>query len=263
MLTDSAPIDLAPGVVLLPAPLRRRRPGRDLTAWMAGAATPEGALRIGLAHGPVQQFHEDAEPGAVIPPDRAQTAGLDYLALGDWHGQLTLGARTAYAGTPEADGFRHTGRGACLAVSVEPGRVPGITRIETGQFHWAEAPLPLVPGQDPAPALAALMPAAAAARRDHMLRVRVSGRATLADHLALQDLAQALAPDFAHFVLETAALDTEIDAADLETLDHGGALRLAAEGLADRAQNPALAETDRRIAAGALNRLYAYLREGA
>lgn len=264
VLTTAAPVDLAPGVVLLPAPLPRRRPTQDLTAWMTEAATPEGALRLGLAHGPVKDFSEEGSSAeAIIAPDRARSAGLDYLALGDWHGQVFVGDRTAYAGTPEADGFRHTGRGACLAVSVEPGRVPGITRIETGQFHWAEAPLPLVPGQDPAPALAALMPAAAAARRDHMLRVRVSGRATLADHLALQDLAQALAPDFAHFVLETAALDTEIDAADLETLDHGGALRLAAEGLADRAQNPALAETDRRIAAGALNRLYAYLREGA
>ncbi|MCB1396777.1 MAG: metallophosphoesterase [Rhodobacteraceae bacterium] len=261
VLTDSAPIDLAPGVVLLPAPLRRRRPGRDLTAWMAGAATPEGALRIGLAHGPVQQFHEDAEPGAVIPPDRAQTAGLDYLALGDWHGQLTLGARTAYAGTPEADGFRHTGRGACLAVSVTAGADPVVTRVETGQFHWAEAALPLVPGQDPVAALAALLPPSGAARRNHLLRLRAEGRATLAAQQALREAAGAAAPDFALFDLDTRALDTEIDADDLDALDHGGALRMAAEALAAQARDSARTEDDRRIAAGALNRLFAYLRE--
>ncbi|MCL4676305.1 MAG: metallophosphoesterase [Pararhodobacter sp.] len=264
VLGTAAPLDLAPGVVLLPAPLPRRRPGHDLTAWMAEAATPEGALRLGLAHGPVQDFSEEGSGGdGIIAPDRARTAGLDYLALGDWHGQMLLGDRTAYAGTPEADGFRHTGRGACLAVRVEPGRAPEITRIDTGRFHWAEAPLPLVPGQDPVHALTALVPAAAAARRDHLLRVRATGRATLADHLALQETAQGLAPDFAHFALDVMALDTEIDAADLEALDRGGALRLAAEGLAARAQDTALADTDRRIAAGALNRLYAYLREGA
>ena len=43
-------------VTLLPAPASRRYPGRDLTAWMQGAATGEGDFRIGLAHGAVQTF---------------------------------------------------------------------------------------------------------------------------------------------------------------------------------------------------------------
>ncbi len=263
VITQPQPIDLAPGVVLLPAPLPRRRPSRDLTDWMPGAATPEGTLRIGLAHGPVQDFSEEGNAvDAVIAPDRAQSAGLDYLALGDWHGQMTLGQRTAYCGTPEADGFRHTGRGACLAVTVQPGAPPKIERIETGQFHWAEVTLPMVPGQNPAQALQQLAPPNAADRRDHLLRVLATGRTTMAEHQALNDAAQGLAPDFAYFHLDTDNLDTEIDASDLEALDHGGALRLAAEDLATQAQNTATAEADRRIAAGALNRLYAYLREG-
>lgn len=264
VITTPEPIDLAPGVVMLPAPLLRRRPGRDLTDWMPSAATPEGVLRIGLAHGPVQDFSEEGGAAdGIIAPDRAKTAGLDYLALGDWHGQMTLGARTAYAGTPEADGFRHTGRGACLAVTVQHGAPPVIDRVATGQFHWAEAALPLVPGQDPSHALAQLAPPQSADRRDHLLRVRATGRTTLAERLTLQETAEALAPDFAYFQLDTQVLDTEIDAADLEALDHGGALRLAAEDLAIQAQDTTRAEADRRIAAGAMNRLYAYLRDEA
>lgn len=263
VLTHAAPVDLAPGVVLLPAPLPRRHAGRDLTDWMAGAPTPEGALRLGLAHGGVQSFSEDARDEGLIPPDRAATAGLDYLALGDWHGQKTIGPRTAYAGTPEFEEFRHTGRGACLAVTLEPGAPPLLTRVETGAFHWAEAVLPLVPEQDSAAALAARLPPPGAGRRDHLLRLRASGRATLAEQQALREAADRAAPDFALFALDLTALETEIDAADLDTLDRGGALRAAAEALAARARDPARADDDRRIAAGALNRLYAYLREGA
>jgi len=264
VLHDNTPQPLAPGVVLLPAPLPRRRPSHDLTAWMNAAETPEGALRIGLAHGPVQDFSSEGSTAeGVIAVDRARSAGLDFLALGDWHGQMILGPRTAYAGTPEADGFRHPGRGGCLAVAVQQGADPVVERIETGQFHWSEAALPLVPGQDPADALRQLVPGNLAQRRDHLLRVVATGRTTLADQLALNEAADSLAPDFAYFHLDASALDTEIDASDLDSLDHGGALRLAAEELAKEAGDPAQALSERRIASGALNRLYAYLREGA
>ena len=104
-LLSPEPVEIAPGAVLLPAPCTQRRPGRDLTAGMAETATPAGALRIGLAHGAVQSFSEDGNP-ALIPPDRAETAGLAFLALGDWHGQLGIGPRTWYAGTPEAEGVQ-------------------------------------------------------------------------------------------------------------------------------------------------------------
>src|SRR5690606_27410032 len=40
--------------VVLPAPLTQRNTHVDLTEWFAGAATPPGSLRVGLAHGSVQ-----------------------------------------------------------------------------------------------------------------------------------------------------------------------------------------------------------------
>lgn len=264
LITAAGPIDLVPGVTLLAAPLAHRRNARDLTDWMPGCATAEGALRLGLAHGAVQDFSESAGAGeGIIAPDRAQSAGLDYLALGDWHGQMRLGPRTAYAGTPEADGFRHKGRGACLAVSLTPGALPLVTRLETGRFHWAEEVLALVPDLDPVQALARLLPGAGAQPRDHLLKIRVNGRATLAGQAALRQSAQALGPDFWVFALDLAGLETQIDTADLDQLDHGGALRQAAEALARQAADPALAEAERRIAAGALNRLYSYLQDPA
>ena len=258
-LRAAAPETPAPGVALLPAPVTRRAPGRDLTEALDGMESPEGALRIGLAHGGVVDF---AETGASIPPDRDRRAGLDYLALGDWHGRLAVSARIQYPGTPEQDRFRHGRRGVCLAVTLPgPGAAPEIAEVETGVFLWREEALALVPGADPEAALAALLPEAG--RREVLLRLRAEGRARLAERAALDRAAEAAAPDFWHFELLADALAVEPDAADLDAIDQGGALRRAADALAAEAADEALDDAARRTAAAALARLYAYVAEEA
>ena len=263
LLAEPRPVQIAPGVMLLPCPLPRRYPGRDLTAWLAGAETPPSTLRIGLAHGAIRDFSAEGEAPGIIPPDRAQTARLDYLALGDWHGQIAVNPQTHYPGTPERDGPHPDARGACLGVSLPaPGALPVVQRLETGRFRWTEEGLALLPGQDAAAALASLLPADRPARRDQLLRLRASGRATLSERAALTAAAAQAAPDFALLDLDLTALATEVEAADLDQIDRpGGALRLAADRLRAAAVDPARAEAERRISAAALNRLYGYLQE--
>ena len=129
-----APLEVAPGVSLLPSPVPNRFPGRDLTEWMSDCATPEGHLRIGLAHGGVVTFGSEDDGRETIPIDRASSAGLDYLALGDWHGFTKLADRAFYSGSPERDRFKHQGRGICLAVAIS-GRdaIPQVDEVETGK----------------------------------------------------------------------------------------------------------------------------------
>jgi hypothetical protein len=266
LLTEPRPVEIAEGVFLLPAPLPRRYPGRDLTAWMPGAETDPRGFRIGLAHGAVHDFSEDGSRAeGIVPKDRAETARLDYLALGDWHGAVQAGPRAWYAGSPERDGFRHDGRGACLAVTLPaPGAPPEVQTVPTGLFHWSEESLPLLPGEDTGAALRALLPSDRNAWRDHLMRVRATGRATLAGRAALAAAAAAEAPAFGYFELDDTGLETEVDAADLDAIDRAGALRLAADRLNERASNETEAAEARRVAAAALNRLYGYLRgEGA
>src|SRR5690606_27194459 len=179
------PLALAPEVVLLPAPCTTRRPGRDLTAWMDDVATPEGTLRIGLAHGAIRDFSEDARAVDVIAPDRARRAGLAYLALGDWHGPVVVDARTRYSGTPEPDRFKHDQPGAALLVSLAgPAATPEVTPLATASFAWRRLELHLLESDDPEPALAALLPAAAT-RRQTLARIVATGHSRLPARTAL------------------------------------------------------------------------------
>ncbi len=102
---EARPISLAPGVVVLPAPLKSRAETGDPTAWMDHAETPGEPIRIGLAHGSVQGFGSSSEAAARIDPLRLRSAGLAYLALGDWHGTKKVAEGVWYAGTPEPDRY--------------------------------------------------------------------------------------------------------------------------------------------------------------
>ena len=255
---EAMPLELSPGVVLLPAPCTARRPGRDLTAWMDGAATQEGSLRIGLAHGAIQNFSEDAAASDVIAPDRAMRAGLDYLALGDWHGQLAVNARTHYSGTPEPDRFKHDKPGAALLVTLAgPGAIPQVTPVETASFTWRTLNLDLLSGEDGAAMLADILPPVAA-RRQTLLRVVATGRTSLAGRMALSAALEAAMPDFAHCKSDLEGLATDCDATDLDRIDRAGALREAAEALLAESADEARSEAERAIARHALLRLFSY-----
>jgi DNA repair exonuclease SbcCD nuclease subunit len=258
LAAEAQPLALAPGIVLLPAPCTTRRPGRDLTEWMDAAATPDGTLRIGLAHGPVQSFSEDTVASDILAPDRARRAGLDYLALGDWHGAVAIDARTHYSGTPEPDRFKHDRPGQALVVDIAAAGVqPIVTPVETGLFAWRTEPLHLLPADDGEAALAAILPQARL-RRQTLLRVAASGRAGIAGRTALAAAIEAAAPDFALLELDEAALSTECDADDLDRIDRTGALRDAAEMLLAQAGDESRGEADREVARGALVRLFSY-----
>ena len=119
--TEPRPAELASGIVLLPAPLTAKSTSRDPTLWMDAAASPAGALRIGLAHGSVQGFGSEGEANVPIDPARVKSAGLAYLALGDWHGTTSISERVWYSGTPEPDSFPDNEPGHALVVTIVGG----------------------------------------------------------------------------------------------------------------------------------------------
>lgn len=128
--------EIAPGVHLLPAPLTAKATTTDPTAWMQAAPTPPGTLRIGLAHGSVQGFGSPGEAAVPIHPARAKQAGLDYLALGDWHGLKQISPETWYSGTPEPDSFTGNDPGHTLVVRFGADRRIDIEPVRTASYHW-------------------------------------------------------------------------------------------------------------------------------
>jgi DNA repair exonuclease SbcCD nuclease subunit len=258
LATEASSIDLAPGVAVLPAPCTAHRPGRDLTDWMSGAATPADTMRIGLAHGPIQSFSEDAGASEVIAPNRAALAGLDYLALGDWHGQIGVNERTWYSGTPEPDRFKHERPGQALLITLAgAGAPPQVTPVDTASFAWRSLTLDLLSSEDGVAALSALLPPLSE-RRHALLRVTATGRTRMASRTGLVSAIDQLAPDFAHLELDAAALATDCDGSDLDQIDQAGALRQAADALLAESEDGARSDDDRAVAREALVRLFTY-----
>lgn len=255
-ITSDAPVELAPGHWLLPAPCTQRRPGRDLTEAMS-APTPEGVRRIGLGHGAITDFSGEEGVSGIIPPDRAARSGLNYLGLGDWHGQMQVTPTTWYSGTPEPDGFKHDAPGRALLVTLDgPAQV---TSVETAQFRWTRPALDLLPGEDVAARVAAALPQTRA--RDHLARLTVTGRLPLTERAVLEAVLAARAPDFGWFAADLSALAVEALPEDLDQIDRAGALRAAAEVLLAEAEDAALSQSERETASAALARLYALTQE--
>jgi len=122
---------------ILPAILTNRHMSFDPTAAMDEMETPPGALRIGLAHGSVRVFGStEHSTHNVLSPNRAASARLDYLALGDWHGSQAIDDRTWYSGTPEPDDFDigGAGGGQVLLVDVSKDSPATVTPFDLGRF---------------------------------------------------------------------------------------------------------------------------------
>jgi hypothetical protein len=131
-------VEILPGVALYPCPLTQKQSRRDPTAWIPTRERGDERLRIGVAHGSLTSL--GVAENFPIAADRAQQAGLDYLALGDWHG-LSVGEREAYPGTVEATSFSERDPGHVLLVGLAAGPAgerppPAIEAVEVAALHW-------------------------------------------------------------------------------------------------------------------------------
>lgn len=152
LLDEATPFWIVPDkVVVLPAPLQRKHEANDLTEWFDTFTTPPDVVRIGLAHGSVDnRLPERGEAPNTISDKRAEKADLDYLALGDWHGTLNIGKRIWYSGTHETDRFRDNDSGNVLHVAIgQHGSEPQVQPIRVGHFRWRQLS-PNLHGEDAA-----------------------------------------------------------------------------------------------------------------
>ncbi|MFY0613912.1 MAG: metallophosphoesterase [Hyphomicrobiaceae bacterium] len=228
---------LATDVDLLTAPLRARAIAHDPTAWMMDRDRTVGTIRIGLAHGAVQGFGSAGEASVLISPDRAVSADLDYLALGDWHGVRQVGPKAWYAGTPEPEQFPDNEPGYALSVQISgPGTEPVVERHWLAQYRWQREVL----SGDVLANLEGVERRVADAGSDAadlLLRLDLRGRATLDGEFELRDRIERLKDQI--FYLEADFSQLNVDSRELDPGMFGEPLlatvgaRLAAQAAAE------------------------------
>lgn len=246
---QSRPVEIAGGVWLLPAPLASKAMSADPTAWMDAAVTPPGALRIGLAHGSIQGFGSEHRASIEIAPDRPKLAGLSYLALGDWHGVREIGARAAYCGTPEPDGFLDNAPGFALLVTVEgPEAPPRIVRREIGEHRWLKRVIDGGRSSDIA-GLEAEIEGLGALAKQALLAVEVTGRVTMAEESSLRERLDRLDGRVLHLERQFDKMVPAPAIDDVEQLPEGALRDLAGElaNLAADAGDPRRAVAGRAL----------------
>jgi DNA repair exonuclease SbcCD nuclease subunit len=243
VLSEPRPITLADGrLVVLPAPLTQKHVTGDPTEWFETAEVPAGAVKVGLAHGSVPALLPETAGGPnPIALDRAERAGLDYLALGDWHSVLQIGARTWYSGTPEPDDFTKSGLGEVLLVTAEgPGSTISVERRRTGRHEWRATTLDLGQAADMRvieDQLQALL-TSLATPGETVLRLTLEGALDLAGRLALEAALEQLEARLRHLETRLGGVATKASETDLAALATEPLLAEVAEAL-NRSDDPA------------------------
>lgn len=273
-IEHAADIHLAvePGVVtvkdgriaILTAPLQRKHETEDITGVWDGLSTPDGVFRVGLAHGSVAALSPlgSAAPNPIAI-DRETTAHLDYLALGDWHGTMTVSNRTCYSGTPEPDRFKANDSGNVLLVRIDsPGARPEIEKIRVGEFSWRELDCSLNCSEDLV-TLESKLRELEEPHGERIVAVRLSGSVDLETRVKLSQVLEQWRARFLHLQEQLEGLVSKPTSADLDRVDTGGFIRTALDRLVgmqddprnpDREQATAAVELLYRIHAGAGNR---------
>jgi hypothetical protein len=266
LLLKPEPVSFGPGAVLLPAPLTTKSPGSDPTAWMDSAPSPAGTLRIGLAHGSVQGFGSAGESAVTISPGRAKSAGLDYLALGDWHGMKSITASTWYSGTPEPDRFLGNDPGHVLLVEAGAMAPPVVTPMHIAQYCWLERAQQITTLADLGPVETDVCATAGLNPLQHALVVlKLSGHLSVQDHIALDRWVEHLSGRLRFLHVDRDRLAVRPDAADYQRLAGGGLVAEVLRDLQRIADDPSNPRS--KVAERAMLRLIGFVaevdREGA
>jgi DNA repair exonuclease SbcCD nuclease subunit len=259
--------------VILPCPLLHRAVVGDPTAWLQESRVfeelPADRPRIVLAHGSTQRFvgawADDAEDVStnLIDAERLESLPVDYVALGDWHGTLHVGAKTWYAGTPEPDRFprgEDQDPGNVLLVGAARGdEMPRVERIHTARLAWRRMAFQFTDDASLDRFQHELDQEIGSQARETLLRLELAGALGIEAHTALEQVLEAWEARLAWLrcVQDVQVAPTEAEIAALAQRPGDPLIAAVATALLERVAR----EDDPQTAQLALRLLYAACRQ--
>lgn len=143
-LASSKPVEVAPGVELVPAPWPTKHPLSDLVADACRRlSAANGAVRIVAGHGALDSMSPDRNDPAVVALEGLEalvSAGvIHYVALGDRHSTTDASGtgRIWYAGAPEPTNYDEIDPGNVLLVEVDSEDVR-VERRRVGTWRFVD-----------------------------------------------------------------------------------------------------------------------------
>ena len=142
VLTETTPFQIMPGVEIVGAPWRSRRPLSDPAAAGYADLTPEAkTTRILLAHGQLTSLSggmSDVPPIDQAALEAAVTDGrLQYVGLGDRHSTTRVTDRIWFSGTQEVTSPEEDDPGNVLKVTIADGAID-VEPVRVGAWHMVD-----------------------------------------------------------------------------------------------------------------------------
>jgi DNA repair exonuclease SbcCD nuclease subunit len=139
--------DIRPGVQIISAPWRSKKPTVDLVGAAVDGLTADGVTRIVVGHGGVDVFEPDRDKPWLIRLATVEAAldrgAVHYVALGDKHSRMQVGSsgRVWYSGSPEVTNYDHieSDPGHVLVVDVDesdPARPVHVEARRVGRWKF-------------------------------------------------------------------------------------------------------------------------------
>ncbi len=257
VLDGAAPLAVAPGVEVVGAPWRSKRPlGDPIAQAYADVPADAGVVRVLVGHGAVDTLAPDPDDPALIDVTAAEAALADgrlhYIALGDRHSVTAVGdtGRIRYSGTPEPTRYTETDPGQVLLVDVDHDRCE-VERHRVGRWSFTEHPVDLA-GDGDLDRLGAWLEGVENKPRT-IVKLRLSGHLSVRGRARLDEQLDESRELLAALEVRDDDLAVLLDGADVNELDLSGFARHGTERINE------LADTDTEdapVASDALALLY-------
>lgn len=231
VLDNEGSREVRPGVELVAAPWRSKKPTTDLAAIVLDGLEPDGAARILVAHGGVDTLSPNKDEPALIQlaalTDAIDRGAVHYVALGDKHSLTRVGdsGRVWYSGAPEVTNYDdiESDPGHVLVVDLDlddPAHPVTVDPRHIGRWRFVTLKRQL-DGADDIADLDRELDAMVDKERI-VLQLALVGTLTVTEHAALDDLIERFGWKFAsvkmwdrHTELAVLPADGEFDALGL------------------------------------------------